>query len=197
MIVGKDWVWLHFPKNGGTSAEALLKKNFGSDPEVVFDEINPQKVIWHESVSKRMKRDPSIDLNGKRIVCIFRRLPDWILSRVHFEASRPPYLVATREMIESGYFFENNGQKNQSDRIFNSYNTPPVDTWIPLEHMHQGFEQFFGRSLEPLEKKKNQNRFGYIRDVNFWFTKSQLEALYNANPMWAKAEEKVYGSLYI
>lgn len=197
MIVGKDWVWLHFPKNGGTSAEALLKKNFKNDPEVTFDKINPKKVIWHDTVPKRMQRDPSADLSGKRIVCIFRRLPDWILSRVHFEASRPPHQTATREMIETGQVFERSGHKSLADHIFVNFNTPPVDVWVRLERMHQDFENFFGRSLDPLKKRTNENQFGYIRKIGFWFTKKQLEEMYHANPVWAEAEKKIYGSLYV
>jgi len=197
MIIGKDWIWLHFPKNGGSSAQALLKKNFQNDPEVTFDEINPEKIIWHENIPKRMNRDPSADLSGKRVVCIFRRLPDWILSRVHFEASRPPHHTATREMIEAGQFFNNNGSKGLADRVFVTFNTPPVDVWVRLENMHQGFEEFFSRRLDPLEKKRNENRNGYIREIDFWFTKEQLENLYHANPLWAEAEKKVYGSLYV
>ena len=197
MIVGKDWVWLHFPKCGGTSAEALLQLNFGNDPEVAFDPIDPENVIWHDSISKRKARNPEQNLSGHRILLLFRRLPDWLLSRVHYEAGRKPYRIATREMIETGRFYENAGRINRADAVFRNFNTPPADHLVPVEKMHEGFEAFFGRSLKPLEEQKNKNRFPYLRDISFWFTPAQLEELYHANPLWAEAEKRVYGDLRV
>ncbi|WP_322892262.1 MULTISPECIES: hypothetical protein [unclassified Yoonia] len=197
MIVGKDWIWLHFPKCGGTSAEALLRKNFGDDPEVKFDEIDYTNVIWHQNIIDRKTIDQEFSSEGKRIVCIFRRLPDWILSRVHYEFSRPPNLLATREMIECGQFFENSGMINSADKTFDYYNSPEVNTWLRLESLHTDFENFLGQALEPLDRSLNENKFNYVRKSEFWFTRNQLEDLYNANPNWSAAERLWYGDCLV
>lgn len=197
MIVAKDWIWLHFPKCGGTTAEALLRKNFGTDADVSFDEINPKNVIWHQNIIDRKKIDREFSSEGKRVVCIFRRLPDWILSRVHFEFSRPPNLLATREMIESGKFYENSGVISSADKTFDYYNSPKVQTWLRIENLHSDLEKFLGRSLEALDRRLNENNFNYVRNSEFWFTRNQLEDLYNANPNWSAAERMWYGNCLV
>lgn len=197
MIVGRDWIWLHFPKCGGTTAEKILRRNFHEDPTVQFDDLNPSEVIWHENTIARSKRDPTFSTEGKQIICVLRRLPDWILSRVHYEASRPPYRTSTRKMIEEGLFFANNGYKNRADLMFNYYNSPEVSNWIRLESMQEDFEKFFNLALTPVEHALNKNKFTYVRATSFWFTDKQLEDLYSANPNWARAERLVYGSLLV
>lgn len=195
MIVGPHWIWLHFPKCGGSSAEALLKKNFDGDSSVTFDTIDPANVIWHENIPMRRSRLPDFSAEGKRIVVVFRRLPDWMLSRVHFEAARPPHHVVSREQLCHGMFYALNGAINTAESVFANYNNPTVDTWIKIEAIHKGFEDFFGRTLKPIEMCLNENKFGYIRDHKFWFTKAELEGLYHAAPNWAAVEEYVYGDL--
>lgn len=197
MIVGPDWVWLHFPKCGGTSAEAMLRKNFGSDPGVTFDKIDPTNVIWHESITARKARVPEFSVEGKRIVIIFRRLPEWMLSRVHYEVSRPPHHVVSREQLISGRFFENAGNENSAEATFRFFNNPEVHTWIRLERMLDDFERFFAKKLEPLEHRLNLNKFDYVRDIRFWFTKKELEELYKSAPSWAATEKAVYGDLIV
>ena len=197
MIVGPDWIWLHFPKCGGTSAERLLKENFLEDPAVDFDPLDPADVIWHENVLQRQKRVPDFSAESKRIVAGFRRLPDWILSRVHYEASRPPFRLVSRQQLVAGTFFENSGHENTAELTFRGYSHPNVHTWIRLENMHEDFEKFFGVKLKPVEGRLNENSFGYIRDTRFWFTKEELEGLYNSAPSWASTEKAVYGDLLV
>lgn len=197
MIVGEDWIWLHFPKCGGTSAEALLRMNFADNREIKFDQVNPENMIWHDNIRQRQERDPSFSAEGKRIIAIFRRLPDWLLSRVHFEASRPPHwLVSRAEMIE-GKFYENSGYVNNAEAVFNLYNETRVTDWLRVEHLHEDFERFFSMKLLPLEKKLNESKFGYIRDTSFWFTKQELENLYHLAPNWAETEKRIYGNLLV
>jgi hypothetical protein len=35
----------------------------------------------------------------------------------------------------------------------------------------------------------------YIKEVEFYFTRADLDALYRANPVWTEVERKVYGTL--
>ncbi|WP_299352000.1 hypothetical protein [uncultured Shimia sp.] len=197
MIIGPDWIWLHFPKCAGSYAQELLKKNFRRDKSVKFDEINPKHVIWHETIAQRQSRLPSFSAEGKRILVAFRRLPDWTLSRVHFEASRPPHHTVSREQLCRGIHISNSGITDSAENVFNQFNNPTVDTWVKVEDINEGFERFFGRRLKPINKKVNENKFGYIRDHKFWFTKVELEELYHASPNWADTEKQMYGDLLI
>jgi hypothetical protein len=195
MIIGPDWIWLHFPKCGGTSAEKLLRLNFSKDESVTFDYLDATNMVWHDNIAARKARDPGVDLQGKRIVAILRRLPDWLLSRVHFEAARPPHYTATREMILKGAFYENTGYVNSCERTLQHFNNPKVDFWVRLEKMHEDFEAFFGRKLMPLEHRLNENSIKYVRSQMFWFTQDELEQLYKRNPGWSAEEQRVYGNL--
>lgn len=197
MIVGSDWIWLHFPKCGGTSAERMLRLNYTSDNSVKFDKLESSNVLWHDTIPQRRARDLDFSIEGKRVVAIFRRLPEWLLSRVHFEASRPPYRRTTREMILNGEFYENSGFVNTCDKTLANFSNPRIDFWIRLEKMHEDFEEFFGRKLLPLERKLNENKIAYIKDLDFWFTEHELADLYRKNPMWTALERRVYGELPI
>jgi len=221
MIVGPDWIWLHFPKCAGSYAQVLLKQNFGEDNSVEFDKLDINNIIWHESITQRQARVPGFSTEGKRIVVIFRRLPDWMLSRVHYEASRPPHHLVSREQLCQGIFLTNSGIASRAEDEFNQFSNPIVDTWIRMEDVHKGFEQFFGKHLEPVKEKAkkgklyairdrilggrpaqikrriNENKFGYIRDHKFWFTKAELEELYHAAPNWAATEKRIYGELLV
>lgn len=195
VIVGTDWIWLHFPKCGGTSAESMLRLNFGNDPSVRFDDIDPSNVIWHDTIATRTMRDPSFSSESRRIVAIFRRLPAWILSRVHYEASRAPYHIVTRDQLIAGRFYKNSGEISTAEETLNRFNSPRVTKWIRLEKMHEDFEAFFGRPLQALDQHLNVNEFDYIRDIGFWFSKQELENLYHKAPNWAAIEKEIYGSL--
>ncbi len=197
MIFGSDWVWLHFPKCAGNTVQHLLKINCIEDETIRFDPIDPANVIWHENIPTRLARDPACDVGGKKVIANIRRLPEWILSRVHYEAARPPYRVVSREMLIKGEFYENYGGMRTADEIIAYYDTPKVDVWIPVENLHAGLEHAIGRRLEPISEKLNENSIPYIRNVGFWFTREELAALYDRCSRWAEVEERIYGGLLV
>ena len=108
MIIGENFIWLHFPKCAGTFTEILLRKYFGDDKSISFDKIDPSNVIWHQNVSEREKM-LNIDLSGKDILCNIRRLPFWIISRIRYERNRSGKFV-TREMYNQGKFYTKKGE---------------------------------------------------------------------------------------
>lgn len=172
-----------------------MRLNFSDDPSVKFDVIDPSNVIWHDNIAARTMRDPSFSWGSHRIVAIFRRLPAWTLSRVHYEASRPPYHTITRDQLIAGQFYKNSGEISTADEILNRFNSPRVTNWIRLEKMHEDFERFLGRPLQSLDRHLNVNKFDYIRDTGFWFSKQELENLYHNAPNWTALEKEIYGSL--
>lgn len=203
MIISDRFVWLHFPKCAGNEMERLLKIHFGNDPSTKFDKIDPKNMIWHQSIAQRKVADPSFDISGRDIICNFRRLPSWILSRVHYEYSRSPQLKVTRPMLLAGEFFESSGFHSKADAYAKMYNSTPVTHWIRTERLAEDFKRVFSHytDLSVVDfasqvKKTYATTIEYIPEVEFWFSKSDLEKLYEANPIWAGIERAVYGDVY-
>ena len=82
MIIGESFIWLHFPKAAGTTTEAVLLQNFGNDPSLVFDETGRGVPIWHETIRERERRTGD-SLEGRDLVANIRRLPAYVVSKVH------------------------------------------------------------------------------------------------------------------
>jgi hypothetical protein len=202
VIVGKRFVWLHFPKCAGHAVEQAIRSVLRKDRNAVFDSTD--NAGWHDSLDDRDRRGEVPALAGREVVCGFRRLPHWILSRVHYEASRPPYLSATRDMLLRGEFFHRNGQVARADDFARHYDASHVDRWIRTEHLAAdflaAFEDLIGPGLARVAARRlgrivNGTRLNYIRDLEYHFTAEELEGLYAANPIWAERELALYGEL--
>lgn len=191
MITGPDFIWLHFPKCAGTETERILRHVFGDNPEMVFDEIDPSNVVWHETVAERKQREP-FDINGRRIIANFRRLPHWALSRFFYERSRSPHVRLTRKQFLSGHFVQRSGRLCHVDWTVARY--LEAQRWIRVEHLADDLSDAF--SLDPefvRAAMKPTNSTDYVRDLEFYFTPSELEGLYAACPKWAALERELYG----
>jgi hypothetical protein len=195
VIYTSEWIWLHFPKCGGSTIEYMLAESFKNRSDLHLDKIDSTNMIWHDTINERRNRDPSFEVQERKILCAIRRLPSWILSRIHYEAAREPHKVATRKMLEAGKFFENNGYLNHADATMRDYSDQGIDFWIRTENLVEDMSALFGPDLIVYDGKLNTNTFQYIEDLSFWFTSKQLKDLYSQNPIWAATEEKVYGSL--
>jgi len=168
---------------------------------VVFDRAGDDDHRWHNSIAERLAEDRSFDPGGKVVISGVRRLPWWLLSRVHYEASRRPFHCASREMLCRGEFYENNGRVNQADAYMTQFSGEPVDRWLRLENMAEDFISHFEGLLGPrvrtaarkLRKAVNATRLDYVKSLDFYFTPKELDALYEANPAWAIMEERIYG----
>jgi hypothetical protein len=201
MVIGPDFVWLHFPKCGGHTVETALRAAARWRGDFAFDPVD--YVGWHDSIPRRLQRDPQFDPSSKAVICGIRRLPFWILSRVHYEAARPPFRCATREMVVRGEFFEQDGNVNTADGYAAMFMTPPVDCWIRLEHLAEDFRRHFRGSLgrrmakadRILSHRVNETGIRYLRSLEFHFTPRDLALLYAANPIWASLERRAYGDL--
>jgi PAS domain-containing protein len=202
MIVGDKFVWLHFPKSGGHAVDQALKSVIRALPDVSFDAADSRG--WHDSLGERQQRDPRLRLSDRTVICGFRRLPYWMLSRVHYEASRPPYLAATRAMLCRGEFFHQNGQVGKADDDARHYGDSRVERWIRTEHLAEDFERHFSdilgshlarAALRKVRRIVNGTRLNYIRSLDFYFTPTELASLYAANPRWAAMERALYGDV--
>jgi PAS domain-containing protein len=202
LIVGKDFIWTHFPKTAGHAVDSALKLAFRGRRDIAFDA--PDCDGWHESVQERAQRDPNINPSSKVVLSGFRRLPHWLLSRVHYEALRPPYLTVDRAMLCRGEFFQRDGTIARADDHALHFGGPEVQRWIRTEHLAEDFERHFGDILDnslmraavkKLRRIVNGTRLNYIRSLDFYFKPAELAALYEANPIWAALERRLYGDI--
>ncbi|MGD9544410.1 MAG: hypothetical protein AB7F41_12075 [Methylocystis sp.] len=201
MIIGERFVWLHFPKCAGTEVEGVLRSHFADNSKLLFDSIDNKSSHWHDSITDRQKRDPSFQLEGREVLCCFRRLPYWLLSRIYFEKARSPDLVVTREMFLKGEFFESSKHKGKADQYAKKYTNTPVARWIRTENLVDDFKSVFsqfidiGNIADTEFVNRNSRRIAYIPDISFYFTTTDLRGLYDSNPVWAEIEKNIYGDI--
>lgn len=199
MIVGPDFVWLHFPKCAGTHVERVLRSTFGAEPSLRFDPIDPANVIWHQNVDQR--EATGVDLSGRDILCGFRRLPSWVLSRIHYERSRSSHPFPTRDRYTRGRFYEEDGAEGWAEDYVRKYTSRPVARWIRVEHLREDFVAAFSPYLD-VERfalrwrlRRRANATTYPRDLAAWFTPAELAELYETCPTWRDLERTLYGDL--
>lgn len=197
MIIGPDFVWLHFPKCAGTTLDLALRDLLAGRPGITFDEVDHQSGYWHHTIAERKRADQSFDPSGKRIISCIRRLPSWLMSLVLFEAERNPRHIPTREMIVRGQCY-NGSEVNQADFFMDLF-SGDVNQWIRIEHLALDVATAFNLDLidvsEALERHRTNVATTHIRDIAFWFTDHDLATLYDNNPAWASVETRVYGSV--
>jgi hypothetical protein len=199
MIIGETFVWLHFPKCAGSFTENTLKKYFHSDPNISFDPIDPLNVIWHQNIAQREKSQ-HIDLSGKSIICNFRRLPYWIISRIRYEAARSGQSVP-REMYIEGEFFMVDGKKSSAEKVLEKFTEREVKHWIRVEYLETDFYQAFSNFLDVRTVVKSSdfnekiNAAESVSHLDKWLNENEIGQLYESNPKWACLEKKLYGSL--
>jgi hypothetical protein len=203
VIVGRSFVWVHFPKTGGHAVASAIRAAGRGRADLVFDEAGADDHRWHDSVTDRLATERSFDPAGREAICGIRRLPWWILSRVHYEAARPPHRCASREMVLRGEYYEQDGSVNHADAHVARLGEHPIDRWVRLEHLAEDFVSQFEAHLGPrvrraarkLRKLVNPTALEYVKALEFYFTAAELEGLYAANPRWAAMERRIYGDL--
>ena len=203
MIQGRDFIWQHVPKCAGHTVEMALRAGLLGRRDVKFDPRFPEYIGWHDGLRSRAGRDPEFNADGKTIISGFRRLPHWLLSRVHYEASRPPHRCATREMVRRGAYFEQTGEVWTADGLLEGYVCAEhPQKWIRVEYMLEDFRAAFSGEIGArmpaaewqLRRVRNPTQIRYLEAVEFHFTPEDLVALYATNPIWAALERTLYGS---
>lgn len=201
MIIGTDFVWLHFPKCAGTFTEKLIRSIDDGTNNIEYDPIDPENVIWHQNINERENLTGN-RLREKRIISNFRRLPFWVISRIQFEKNRSGREV-NHDLYRMGCFFESNGNINLADRYLSIYGSPCVNHWIRVEHLKEDFNSVFSEYLSyDLNRYENFfdrkiNASGWEGSIKDWFDYEDLVALYSTNPNWARLENRLYGNLLI
>ena len=198
MIIGDKFIWLHFPKCAGSFTDFILRKYYGNLKEIVFDEIDPSNVIWHQNVIEREKIS-GIDLSGKDIVCNFRRLPFWIISRIRYEKLRSGISVSKKMYVE-GSFYEANYKLSHADNYIYKYTERKVNQWIRQENLYTDFMKAFSNyfNLDIIDESdfdRKVNTTGKEPELKEWFSKEELTQLYRSCPQWTRHEKFLYGNI--
>lgn len=180
MIVGPDFVWLHFPKCAGTTLDLALRDLLAGRPGIQFDRIDEQSGRWHHSIAERRAEDSRFNVAGKKIICCIRRLPSWLISRTMFEMSRNEHLIPSRDMIAEGRFFAGIGNAvNQADEYVGLY-YPDVHQWLRTEYLASDVARAFGLDVADvsaaLERHRSRVTPTYIKRTEFWFTDEDLRS---------------------
>ncbi len=201
MIIGEKFLWLHFPKCAGTFTEKLLRQHVAEDTTIKFDPIDPNNVIWHQNVSQREEMSKT-DLSNKDIICNFRRLPHWIISRVMFEEKRSGH-ITKKELYTTGRFLEYNGLQSSADAYVKLFTNRKINNWIRVENLEEDFIKVFSKYIKfksslgssSFSKKVNTSDWG--NNIKKWFDYNDLRKLYNSCPLWSKYEIEIYGDIIL
>lgn len=199
VIIGDSFIWLHFPKCAGTTTTSALLQNFEIDTSIQFDATGQGDPIWHETIEERERRT-AVSLSDKDVLANIRRLPAYVVSKIHFTELLNPDIRHAREHLLTGHFMEADGYKNSADNLLRHYDAKKISHWIRTEYLKDDFMSVFGKYLDltgkdlsTLSEQINSN--DYSRDLAKWYSHREMARLYRKNPVWAKLERRVYGNL--
>ena len=192
MVIGTTFAWAHLPKTGGD----LTSLVFALFPEIVTH-IDP--------TTAQNKHDPFVlrpGVRGGRTLALnIRRLPSWTVSfhqhMAHYGRIPdfvPGPMATAEEMVASGY----------GDDLLQLYVQNGLDRWFRQESLVDDLLEFIGE-LTTVDDERRQrvaalgrvNLLEYDHDIATWFDPEQIRTLYELNPLWAAAEEELYGSLLV
>jgi len=192
MIIGRGFTWTHIPKTAGDATYQLLAAVVA---DLIFDADPPTEYAKHTPFQER---------DGTRgdYVLGFRRLPAFILSHTialrrygrHPEYEPVPDL-SPQALACSGFADDTLLWYTAGDALRISY-------WLRAEYLRDDLARFLTtqRSLSVTEVRRLRETpvkppADYDHAIASWFTSSELQAMYAANPYWAYTESHLYGTL--
>ena len=202
MIITDKFVWLHFPKCAGTLTESLLRKIIPSHLNAEFDEIVAKEypsVRWHNTVDERQNKIGRI-LADRDVISNFRRLPNWMLSIVHFNVVRRGPKTP-KELYVNGFYFHETGHKMFAEAMVERY--CGSNFWLRTECLADDICQVFSRYFSVNEGAVRQycsqkiNASYWSGNIRDFFNEDDLRTLYNACPKWSALEMRLYGNLLV
>lgn len=158
-------------------------------------------IAWHDSISDRKRRNAKFNAGSREIICSFRRLPSWLISRYNFEVARSPHLDHNQNSLLKGEFLEASGKLNHADRLISRY-LPYRDiggknvSFIRTEFFEQDFKRILGKYIDinlipdyEFFDKANPSKNILGKDLQ---EKLRTGAPYNYCPAWSAVEYFVY-----
>ena len=194
MIIGKGFVWSHFPKTGGTSTRAM------------FNVINDVIIKEYKQLDMTHKRfaEFEFDKKSKKILNI-RRLPHFAISTAfeHQNNSGIPFDKA--KLLEEGALQSHTNGKLGSFKLNNSirnFMCGNVDHWLRTEFLANDFIKTMKRfghissHQKAIIKNIHQNKGNYHHAIDRYLTKEEINILYALCQFWTVMEKKIYGNIF-
>jgi hypothetical protein len=193
VVIGKTFAWGHLPKTGGDATAEM----FSVFPDLVEHQDPPDSDDKHTLFRDRLKQ-----IEGKRLILNFRRLPAWVLSRAHHVNKRglaPEYkplpMESPQQLADSSF-------PDYRLSTFTDNDAFEIDRWLRLEMLAEDFLAFVSELREVTDDERRRvtelgevNEGYYDRELSHWFTPEQIAAMYRNNPTWAAIEERLYGNV--
>jgi hypothetical protein len=193
MVIGRTFAWGHLPKAGGDATAGMFQ---------IFGDLVEHQDPPDSDVKHTLFRDRRAQIEGKRLVLNFRRLPEWVLSRAHHVNKRglapeykPQPMQSPHELAESQFPDFRLGTFTDEGRL-------QIDRWLRVESLADDFLTFISELRDVSDSERARvlelgvvNEGSYDRDLEHWFTPEQIEEMYRRNPGWAAVEERLYGGL--
>ncbi|MBW3619934.1 MAG: hypothetical protein KY461_06795 [Actinobacteria bacterium] len=196
MIIGEDFVWAHLGKTAGDATYDLFQ---AAIPDLIVAADPPESPSKHRSFLAASVGP----LEGKTLLLNLRRLPAWRLSMAHHRARHgspsdptPKPMPAPEDMARDGL-----GDSNLA--AFTGGHQLTIDRGLRMEHLVDDFLAF-ASELRPLTDEEIERtrvagrpskQGDYNHETREVFPPRLERALYDANPVWAELEERVYGGL--
>ncbi len=204
MVIGEQFVWSHLGKTGGDSVARMFEIVGG--PYLHADAIDTP--LKHDTFAGRTKRMDQgemefIDLSGKKRILNIRRLPYWLLSHGLHKRDVDDMGFDLNELAAGKVRYKTHpGNPRTADTMLSRYSDDgEVDFWIRTEHMADDFISIIGQFVpisadqeQQLRATRENVNSSYDRDITRWFSKSDLEKMYDLNPFWASIERRLYGN---
>jgi hypothetical protein len=192
MVIGDRFAWGHLPKTGGEATRSM----FQLFPDLIQFADSRGSHEQHNSFGDR-----EAAVQGKVLALNIRRLPSWVLSREHHKArwGLHPELVpipmdSPHQMAESSFPDSRLALLLENGKF-------QIDRWLRMEFLADDFIAFISDFVEVGDEATREriftrgriNALEYDHDIRHWFTEEQIRRMYRHNPLWATAEERVYG----
>ena len=189
MVIGQTFAWGHLPKTAGNATVAM----FGLFPDLV---LSAEPAGKHVPFASREEQ-----IGDRMLVGNLRRLPNWTLSWAHWRAHPERDVV---HPLDSPAVMASVPRADQILAVFTDQGRLHIDRWLRTEHLAKDFTAFVGELRELSDEERHKiatfeqvNALDYEHDVMQWFTPRQIRKMYERNPAWAAAEQRVYGDLVL
>ena len=211
MIYGKQFVWLHFGKTGGTTVNYL----FGKYPNIIEHSDLNSEAKKHDNLSQCQYRFPHIDFSTKDIIFGFRKIETWIAS--HNNHARLAWGIdykTLEEKTQKGLIYTSAGAVDHFPGVVGidtTTNWSIPDVWLSkylqnIKVKHYIRQEYLVEDFIKISKEYNwpENKSitemignGEILNPGAypWDNKQseeQIEKIHNQNPLWMSIQDRIY-----
>lgn len=208
MIWNEHFVWLHFPKCAGTKTEEIFRNYYSDRSDIHQDVVDPvldPSISWHDSLSQRIRTSADFRFDNQVVICNFRQLVPWLISRYNYEVTRSPHLPHDPEALLEGKFLENSGVPSSADDVALLY-LPEEIVFSPAIRIvrNEYFKQDFISAFSPFidtdiipdvvfaeKSNASENHLpANIIDKLYW----QYDQVLESCPHWRRIEKLFYST---